>query len=377
MQEMTRRTFAAGTLAAATAGASLMAAGRDYLVYLGTYTGPKSKGIYAWRASGGKFTPLGCVAEVTNPSFLTISDNGKFVYAVGEGGGGTVTAFSLDKASGKLTKLNAVGSKGGGPCFVSTDKTGKYALVANYGTGSVAILPIQADGQLKEASSFVQHTGSSVDPRRQKEPHAHCIKATADNRFVLATDLGTDEVKVYKFDAAKGSITPNTPPSGKLKPGSGPRHFAFHPKMAKRLYVINEMGSTVTVFDWDGAKGSMSEIQSVSTLPEGWTGSSTTAEVVIHPNGKFLYGSNRGHDSLAAFSIDQTSGKLTAIGHTKTGGQVPRNFAIGPDGETLFAAHQKTDDVFIFRLDPATGKLTPTGELWEVGGPVCVKFLSL
>jgi 6-phosphogluconolactonase len=370
--QISRRTLLAGA-----AAAPLIGAGKDYMVYLGTYTGPKSKGIYAWRASGGKFTPLGCVGEVTNPSFLTIAKDGKHLYSVGEATGGTVTAFSLDKASGKLTKLNEVSSKGAGPCYISLDNTGKNALVANYGGGSFAVCPVAADGSLKEASDFVQNTmsGPGTNPKRQDKPHAHCIKTTADNRFVLATDLGLDVIKVFKFDAANGKLTPNDPPAGKVKPGSGPRHFTFHPTLANRLYVINEMASTVTVFDWDGKKGSMNEIQTVSTLPDGMKmESSTTAEVVIHPNGKFLYGSNRGNDTLAAFSID-ASGKLTPTGHTKTGGQVPRNFAIDPNGTKLIVAHQKTDDVFVFDLDPSTGKLTPTGERWEVGGPVCVRFL--
>lgn len=370
--QISRRTFVGSAIAA-----PLIGAGRDYIVYVGTYTGPKSKGIYAWRASGGKFTPLGCVGEVTNPSFLTIAKDGRHLYSVGEATGGTVTAFSLDKASGKLTKINEVSSKGAGPCYVSLDNTGKNALIANYGGGSIAVCPIKGDGGLAEAVTSIQHhmSGPGANPKRQDKPHAHCIKTTADNRFVIATDLGMDEVKVYKFDAAKGTLTPNDPPAGKPKqPGSGPRHFTFHPKLANRLYVINEMASTVSVYDWDGKRGSMTEIQTVSTLPEPMA-SNTTAEVVIHPNGKFLYGSNRGHDSIAAFRIDD-SGKLTPMGQTKTGGQVPRNFAIGPDGSTLFAAHQKTDDIFVFNLDPNTGKLTPTGERWEVGSPVCVRFLA-
>jgi 6-phosphogluconolactonase len=370
--QISRRTFLAGAMAA-----PLIGADKEYTVYLGTYTGPKSNGIYAWRASGGKFTPLGCVGEVTNPSFIAIAPGGKHLYSVGEATGGTVTAFSIDKASGKLRKLNDVSSKGAGPCYVSLDKTGKNVLVANYGGGSVEVMPLNPDGSLKEASAFVQNTmaGAGANARRQDKPHAHCIKVTSDNKFVLATDLGRDAVDVFRFDPAKGTLTPNDPPAGKTKPGSGPRHFAFHPKLANRLYVINELASTVSVFEWDGKKGSMNEIQNVSTLPDGMAvGNNTTAEVVVHPNGNFLYGSNRGHDSLAAFRID-AKGMLTAIGHTKTGGQTPRNFAIGPTGDVLFAAHQKTDDVFVFRLDPSTGALTPTGDRWEVGSPVCVRFL--
>jgi len=371
--EISRRTFVAGTLATPLVS---RAAGKDYLIYVGTYTGPKSKGIYAWRKTGGKFSPLGCVGEVENPSFLTISDSGRNLYCVGEANQGNATAFSLDRASGMLTKLNTRSVKGGGSCYISLDKTQKNALVANYGGGSIAVLPIEADGKLNEPSTFIQHAGRpGADGRRQEKPHAHCIKATADNKFVLATDLGLDEIKVYKFDAAKGTLTPNDPPAGKTKPGSGPRHFTFHPKLKNRLYVINELASTVSVFDWNGAKGSMEEIQTISTLPEDWKGENSTAEIVVHPNGKFLYGSNRGHDSIAAFRIDD-AGKLTPLGQTKSGGQVPRNFAIDPNGTMLFAAHQKTNDIYVFTLDPNSGKLTPTGEKWEVGSPVCVRFLA-
>lgn len=370
--EISRRTFVAGVAAAAPI---MTAASKDYIVYIGTYTGPKSKGIYAWRKSGNKFTSLGCVGEVTSPSFLTLSDSGKNLYCVGESNSGMVTAFSVDRASGMLTKLNDTSSRGSGPCYISLDHTQKNALVANYGSGSVAVIPLEADGRVKPASDFVQHTGGpGADGKRQDKPHAHCIKAARGNKLVLATDLGLDQVKVYKFDAAKGTLTPNDPPAGKLKPGSGPRHFTFHPTLRDRLYVIDELASTVTVFNWNGDKGSMEEIQTISTVPEDFKGENTTAEVVAHPNGKFLYGSNRGHDSIAAFRIDG-SGKLTAMGHTKTGGHIPRNFAIDPAGTMLFAANQNSNDIFLFNLDPSAGKLTPTGERWEVGSPVCVRFL--
>ncbi|MBC7926521.1 MAG: lactonase family protein [Bryobacteraceae bacterium] len=349
----------------------------DYLMYVGTYTGPKSQGIYAWRFTGGKFAPLGCVGETANPSFLAITNDGKSLYAANETSDGKVTAFTLDKASGKLTQRNSVTARGESPCYVSLDKSGKYVFVANYSSGNIAVLPRNADASLGEATSFVQHVGTTgPDGKRQDKPHAHCIQASADNRFVLATDLGTDEIKVYRFDAAKGTLSPNEPASGKAKPGSGPRHFTFHPTLKNRLYVINELLSTVSVFDWDRQKGTMSELQTISTLPEGWSGSSTTAEVVVHPNGKLLFGSNRGHDSIAAFRIDG-EGKLAAAGHTKSGGQTPRNFAIAPGGSLLIAANQKTDDVVVFEVNTETGALAPTGEKLSVGGPVCVRFVSL
>lgn len=375
--QLTRRTFIGGAVTAA----SGLAASKTYMMYAGTYTGPKSQGIYAWRVDNGKFTSLGMVAETKNPSFLAISADGRHVYAVNEAGtpsadkSGEVTAYSRDPASGKLTLLNAVSSKGAGPCYVSLDKTGKFALVANYGSGSAAVLPIEANGGLREASAFIQHTGSSVNAQRQAGPHAHCIKVSPDNRFVLVSDLGLDQLLVYRFDAKKGSLTPNDPPSGKVKPGSGPRHFAFHPK-SPRLYATNEMACTVTAFDWDRKKGSMTELETLPTLPSGVSDEKfSNAEIVVHPNGRFLFASNRGHDSIAIFGIDRT-GKLSYVENAPTQGQTPRNFALDPTGAFLLAANQKSDNIVVFRVDKKTGKLTPTGDvLTEAGSPVCVRFV--
>lgn len=374
--QISRRMFTTAMLSSA-AG---FGAAKDYIVYIGTYTGPKSKGIYAWRSTGGKLAPLGAVGETPNPSFLALNTAGTHLFAANEIANyngekaGSVTAFTVDKSSGKLTALNTVSSKGGGPCYVSVDKTQKNVLVANYGGGSVAVLPIKADGNLQEASAFDQHTGSGATPR-QRGPHAHCVKLSPDNKFALVTDLGLDQLIVYRFDADKGSLTANDPPFGKLAGGSGPRHFAFHPRQS-RVYVINELASTVTAFDWNGGNGTLSEIQTVSTLPAGFKGDTTTAEIVIHPNGRFLYGSNRGHDSLSVFGIG-SDGKLTLIDHTPTKGQVPRNFALDPTGTMLFAANQKSDNVVLFRVDGKTGKLTETGEVLEVASPVCVRFLPV
>jgi 6-phosphogluconolactonase len=374
---ITRRTFTGGALLSA----SGLAAARDYIAYVGTYTGPKSKGIYAWRSSGGKLSALGAVAETSSPSFLAIDPSGRHIYAANEVSefkgekAGAVSGFSIDRASGRLTHLNTVSSKGPGPCYVSVDSSGKNVLVANYGGGSVAVLPKGSDGKLNDASAFDQHHGSGADQKRQRGPHAHCVKLSPDNKFALVTDLGTDEVMVYRFDPAKGSITANNPPSAKLKPGAGPRHFVFHPKLP-RLYTINELNSTITAFDWDAAKGILTDRQSVSTLPEGYSGESTGAEIVIHPNGKFLYGSNRGDDSIAIFAVD-SAGALKAAGHVKTQGKVPRNFALDPSGTLLFAANQESDNIVIFRVDTKTGKLTPTGEVLEVASPVCVRFLQV
>jgi len=355
----------------------------QYLMYVGTYTGPESKGIYAYRfdATTGEVTPLGLAGEAKNPSFLAIHPNHKFLYAVGEsadGGawGGSVSAFALDRATGKLTFLNSAPSGGKGPCHLVVDKTGKNLVVANYGSGAAAVVPIQADGRLGKPSSTIQHIGSSVDHARQQGPHAHSANLAPDNRFAFVADLGLDKVLVYKFDAAKGTIAPNTPPFATVAPGSGPRHFTFHPS-GKFAYVINEMGSTVTAFSYDAAGGVLTSLQTISTLPQGFSGKSYCAEVVAHPSGKFLYGSNRGHNSISVFAIDPAKGTLTAVEQTPTDGKWPRNFNIDPTGKYLFAANEQSNDIFIFRIDPATGKLTPTGKKVEVSKPVCIKFLAL
>jgi 6-phosphogluconolactonase len=355
----------------------------DYFVYIGTYTGPASKGIYAYRfhPADGKLTSIGLAAETTNPSFLAIHPNGRFVYSVSEMDNyngqktGAVSAFSIDPQSGKLTLLNTVSSKGGGPCHVLVDKTGKNVLVANYGTGSVASLPVKEDGSLGEASAFVQHTGSVALPERQGGPHAHSVNLSADNRFMIATDLGLDEALVYRFDAAKGSLTPNDPPFAKVAPGSGPRHFAFHPT-EKYAYTINEISSTVTAFRYDRARGSLQEIQTVSSLPKDFSGkNNSTAEIAVDRQGKFLYGSNRGHNSIAVFAIDPHKGTLTPVEYTSTQGKTPRNFAIDPTGAYLFAANEGSGNIVLFHIDRQTGRLTPAGQTLEVGAPVCVTFV--
>ncbi len=355
-------------------------------VYFGTYTGKVSKGIYRSELdlATGKLSPPVLAGEATSPSFLAIAPNEKFLYSVGEisdfGGkpAGAVNAFAIDAATGNLKLLNQQSSVGAGPCHVVVDRAGKNVLVANYGGGSVAVLPIQADGKIGEASSFVQHKGTSVDKGRQEAPHAHSINVDAKNRFAFVADLGLDTVQVYRFDAAKGTITPNDPAAAKVAPGSGPRHFAFHPS-GKFAYVINEMSLTVTAFQYDADKGNLTSLQTITTLPEGVTDRKgmSTAEVVVHPSGKFLYGSNRGHHSIAAFAIDQATGKLTAVGHQGQGIKTPRNFNIDPTGHYLLVANQDGDSVVVFKVDQASGKLEPTGSSIEVPMPVCVKFLPL
>ncbi|MDQ3441120.1 MAG: lactonase family protein [Planctomycetota bacterium] len=353
------------------------------IVFIGTSSSPKSQGIYLTRMdpkTGALSTPQLAV-EAKSPNFLAFHPNNKFLYACAEltdaagAKSGGVGAFSIDAKTGKLTALNQQPSGGRGPCYVAVDKTGRNVLVANYGSGGVACLPIGDDGTLREPSSVIQHEGGSkVVKKRQDGPHAHWINTDASNRFVLAADLGLDKVMLYQFDPAKGTLTPNDPPAGITPPGAGPRHIAWHPSQ-KIVYVINELGNTVTAFHFDPERGAMTEFQTVPSLPADFKDkNNTTAEVVVHPNGKFLYGSNRGHDSIALFAIG-ADGKLTPRGHTSTQGEVPRNFVIDPSGQFLLAANQKTDTVVVFKINQETGELTPTGSKIEVGAPVCLRFL--
>ncbi len=357
-----------------------------YFVYVGTYTAESStsKGIYAYRYDphGSTLTSVGLVAETTNPSFLAIHPNHRFLYAVNETGNykgqksGAVTAFSIDHVTGKLTQLNQVASGGADPCYITVDKTGKYVLVANYTGGSISAFPVLADGRLGEASAFIQHTGHGTNPKRQEGPHAHSIDLSPDNRFAIVDDLGLDETLVYKFDSAKGSLTLNDPPFAKAAPGAGPRHFAFHPN-GKFGYVLDEMGSTVSAFSYDGTGGVFHPLQTISSLPKGFAGHNDAAEIEVHPSGKFLYVSNRGHDSIAVFGIDQKQGTLTLIEYVPTKGASPRNFAIDPTGELIFAENEKSDNIVVFRIDLQSSRLTPTGKVLDISQPVCVKFVPV
>lgn len=356
---------------------------KEYLVYFGTYTGKGSKGIYACRFQprSGKLTAVELVAETPSPSFLAVDDTQHFLFAANEGGdfkgskSGSVSSFTIDRHSGKLAPLNVVPSRGADPCHLTVDKTRKSVLVANYTGGSVAVLPLKEDGMLGEASDFKQHLGSSVDPERQREPHAHSVVLSRDNHFAVVADLGLDKLLVYRFDPEKGTLTPNDPPAGHVKPGSGPRHFAFHPN-GRYAYAINEMGNTVTAFDWDGDKGSFRELQNISTLPKDFKGENTTAEIEVHPSGRFLYGSNRGHDTIVVYAIDPAKGTLTLVEDVPTLGKEPRNFALDPTGSYLFAANQNSDTVAVFRVNQKNGRLTPTGQKFQVPSPVCVTFVA-
>jgi 6-phosphogluconolactonase len=353
----------------------------DYLVYVGTYTQRGSHGIYAYRyqEGSGKLTPLGLAAATENPSFVTIHPNGRFLYAVNEmqkyrgEASGAVTAFSLDPGTGKLTELNELASRGADPCYIAVDHGGKFVLVANYTGGNVAVFPIREDGGLAEASAFDQHTGSGPNKDRQEAPHAHWLDVSADNQFALNADLGLDEVVVYRFDPAKGTLAPNDPPFAKVDPGAGPRHIAIHGKF---VYVINEINSTITEFTWDAKAGTLKKVQSWPTLAKDFHGENTTAEIVVHPSGKFLYASNRGEDTIAVFAINPASGALTFVERVPSGGKEPRNFAIDPAGRRLFAANQESDNIVIFNLDPRTGRLKPTGQVLKVAAPVCIQFVA-
>jgi 6-phosphogluconolactonase len=357
-----------------------------YFVYIGTYTqeGSASKGIYAYRfnSATARLTPIGLAAETINPSFLAVHPNHHFLYAVNEVSNyngqksGAVSAFAIDRATGKLTLLNQVASRGGDPCYVTVDQSGKYVLVANYAGGSVAVFPVLEGGRLGDASAFVQHSGHGTNPKRQEGPHAHSIDPSPDNRYAIVDDLGLDETLVYRFDSAKGSLAADDAKIAKAAPGAGPRHFALHPN-GHFAYVIDEMQSAVSAFRYDPVAGELRLLQTISSLPKIFLGHSEAAEIQVHPSGKFLYASNRGHDSIAAFAIDGNKGTLTPIEYVSTKGASPRNFEIAPGGSLLFAANEKSDNIVVFRINRQTGRLTPTGKVLEIAQPVCVKFVPI
>jgi 6-phosphogluconolactonase len=357
------------------ASTEVWAADPGYYVYAGTYTGHGSQGIYMWRfdPASGKAEEAGLAGETANPSFLAIHPSHKYLYAVNETGKGTVTAFSIDQATGRLKKLNVTSTEGADPCHLSVDKSGHSVAIANYSSGNVVLVSLKPDGSLGEIVSRDQHTGTGPYKGRQEGPHAHSINFTPDGGFAVAADLGTDSLYMYRFDASKPQITRDDHLTAKTAPGAGPRHFAFHPN-GKFGYVINEMGSTVTAFSYDG-KGRLTTLGSDSTLPKDFHGENTTAEVVVHPNGRTLYGSNRGHDSIAVFSIDPADGKLTPRGQVLTQGKEPRNFALDPSGQYLFAANQNSNTIVIFRVE-SDGGLKPTGQVLKCISPVCIRFLQ-
>ena len=377
--------FSSGWAAPVHAEDSVAETPEKYLVYVGTYTRGDSKGIYILELDmkTGKLTPRGVVEGVVNPSFLAIHPTEKYLYAVGEISdfngekSGGVTAFAVEK-DGNLTKLNSQSSMGAGPCHLVVDDAGKNVLVANYGGGSIACLPIGPDGKLKEASAFVQHGGIDPETKKPLRTHAHSINLDAANKHAIVADLGLNKVLVYKFDADKGSLELSEVPTAGLPPKSGPRHFAFHPN-GKFGYVINETALTMSALAYNPEQGQFITLQTISTIPDEARDQKglSTAEVRVHPSGKFVYGSNRGHNTIVVFRIDQEKGTLTLVENVSTQGETPRNFFIDPTGKYLLAENQNSNTIVVFSIDPETGKLSPTGNVAEVPIPVCIRMIPL
>jgi 6-phosphogluconolactonase len=385
--KMTRRIFAFFLIFAplvfsvASGSANKPAANRKYRVFVGTYTTKtESKGIYAYEfdADTGKLTPKGVAAETPDPSWVAVHPSGKFLYAVNEAGkASTVSAFAVEAKSGKLTLLNQLPALGEDPCYLSLDKTGKYVLVANYSSGTIAVFPILADGRLGEHTALMKDQGATgPNKERQEAPHAHWIETTARNHFAYVADLGLDRVLIYKFNATKGSLTAGEPSdsfSATLNPGAGPRHVAFGPG-GKFMYVLGELQSTVTVFA-NETQETYRSVQQISTLPKGFSGRNDAAEIAVHPSGKFLYTSNRGEDTIAIFSIDPAKGTLTFVARVPTGGKEPRHFAIDPSGKYLLAENQHSNNIIVFEIDQMTGVIRQTSQTLDVPSPVDLTFV--
>ena len=391
-QKLTRRDFltigssaVAGLLLSQTLNAQKKKTSKEMLLYIGTYTSTgKSEGIYVhkFNPETGKLTPLLTVKDVAEPSFLTIDKNRKYLYAVNEllefdgKKSGAVSAFAIDQKTGNLQFLNKQASLGGAPCFITTSENNKFALVANYLGGNVSVYPIEKGGKLGASVDLAQHTGSGPNKDRQESAHAHSITLDRNNRFAFAADLGIDKLMIYEFDDQTGKLKPNAAQAFfQTKPGAGPRHFSFHGS-GKMAFLINELDTTITSLAYDEKLGTLKEIQTVPTLPAGVSGvGNSCADIHVSPNGKVLYGSNRGHNSIVSYKIDENTGKLEYIEHNSTGGKKPRNFAIAPDGKFLLVANQESDNVVIFRIDEKTGKLRATGDSVQVPVPVCLKFI--
>ena len=349
-----------------------------YRVYFGTSSPGKNIFQCELDTKDGSMSKAMMAAEIGNPSFVAIHPNQKFLYSVSEGNKGSIVAFAIDAKTGNLTKLNSQTSGGAGPCHLVVDATGKAVLAANYSGGSCTSIPIKSNGSLAEPASFHQHKGKSINPGNQQGPHAHSFNLDKANKFAFCADLGIDKIMVYRFDADKGTITPNDPPAFDTPAGSGPRHFAFSPD-GKNAYINGEINMTLIACDYDADKGVLKQRQVISTLPKDETRKKgSTAEVVVHPSGKFVYVSNRDpYNSIAIFSIDPKTRELTAVGHEARGIKTPRNFAIEPTGQYMLVANQSGGSVISFRIDQATGLLTPTGSSVAVASPVCVRFMAL
>jgi len=355
-------------------------AAQKQIVYVGTYTGPDSKGIYSYSfdADSGALSPLGVAAELVNPSFVAMSPNRKNLYAVTEVGNdgktdALVTGYAVDERTGALARLNSQSSRGGGACHLVVDHTGRMLIVANYGSGSVAAFPLRADGSIGESTALIKHEGKSVDPKRQRGPHAHAVVVSPDNRFVFVPDLGLDRIYSYRIDPARGSLQPNQPAFATVKAGAGPRHVAFDSK-GKFAYAVDEMGSSVTAFRYDKATGSLTEIQAISTLAPGFHGENNSAEIALDAKGRYLYASNRGEDSIAVFFVEPGKGTLTYVRGVPTGGKMPRNFRLDPTGKFLLAANQNTNNIVVLRVNARTGVPQANGQSVSLHAPVCIEF---
>jgi len=358
-------------------------------VYVGTYTHDlvkgtpsKSEGIYVYRMeqSSGELELVSKATDASNPSFLAVDPKHRFLYAVNELSefeglsGGAVSSFSIASDTGELTFLNRQPSQGAWPCHLSVDKMGKYVLVANFLGGSVSVFPIQSGGQLGEATDSVQFRDLDPDPQRRKRPHAHAIVLDPANQYAFVPDLGLDRIMIYRFDLNRGKLIPNDVPWIRIKSGAGPRHFTFHPD-GKHAYLINQNDSTLTAFAYNETRGTLTKLQTVPTLPEDFTGKNTAADVHIAPSGQFVYGSNRGHNSIVIYKIIEETGKLTYVGHQSTLGKTPRNFALDPSDTFLFVANQETDEIVTFRVNRYTGMLASTGQRVKVPKPACLKII--
>ncbi len=369
-------TVLAAVLLFSTAGKNSRAA--DMFVYFGTHRSGTNIGfsLAHFDTDTGVLTKPEFLIESPAPAYFVIHPDGRHLYTCNSGSPGSVSAYEIEPHTGALKFLNRVPAGGTDTSYVSLDQTGHYVLAANYSGGNIAVFAIKPDGSLGDRTAFVQHTGHSVNPQRQTHAYAHSIIVDPSNRFALVCDLGLDKVFVYRFNAQDGSLTTNDPPFSTVTPGSGPRHAKFHPN-GRWVYVISEIASTVTAFNWDSTNGALTEFQTISALPDDFKGTNTSAEIMIHPNGKFLYASNRGDNSLAVFSIDQTTGRLTPVEHVPTVGKTPRNFAFDPTGRWILCSNQDSNFVVVFRVDENTGKLTQTGDPVSVPYPFCERFLPV
>ncbi len=382
-----RRTFlktALGGTAALVAGCSATSSdddGEALMLYVGTYSRGGSRGIYrvSMNVANGRLRIENSFPGLQNPAFLAIDPTNRYLFAVSETGEyegarvGSVASHAIDAATGNLVRISQQPSGGAAPVHVSVAADASFILVANYNGGNVAMLPVDDAGALAPPSSIRQHTGSSVNPQRQERPHAHSIYLDKDERFALAVDLGTDEIRVYRIDRDSNALVPTNPPAYATQPGAGPRHLVFHPN-GRRVFVINELSNSITSFDYDTQTGALSPIATVSTLPAGFSGFNTCAEIRMSASGRFVYGSNRGHDSIAVFALDDATGTLTPVQHVSTGGRTPRNFEIDPTGRYLIAANQDSNNLVVFSIDSETGMLEATGETLTIPAPVCVRF---